>query len=157
MGTLQPTPERAPLILVVDPDPEARRLCREALRSTPFEFEDAADGRDALIKAIEGRPTVVITDSALPFIDGCTLCGLLRRDVATRDSGILMLTADALPALTERAVALGADSVLLKPCPPEMLVREVQRIERLARSRRLHEPMNTSPELPARPGPRRFP
>jgi two-component system response regulator ResD len=157
METLQPASRRVPLILVADPDHDTRQLYREALRSMPFEIEDAADGREALIKAIEGQPTLVITESRLPFIDGYTLCNLLRRDAATRDAGILMLTADALPAMLQRAVAFGADSVLLKPCPAETLVREVARVERLAKSRQVAEPSNQPSELPDRSGARRHP
>jgi len=155
MATPQPTSRRVPLILVADPDHDTRMLYREALRSKPFEIEDAADGREALIKAIESRPTLVITESRLPFIDGYTLCDLLRRDAATRDTGILMLTGDALPALQQRALAFGADSVLLKPCPPETLVREVERVERLARSRQSGQAVSQTSELPGRPGTRR--
>jgi CheY-like chemotaxis protein len=140
---------------VVDPDRDARLLYREALRSMPFEIVDAADGCEALIKAIEEPPSLVITESRLPFIDGHTLCDLLRRDVATRHTGILMLTGEAPPALQQRAVAFGADSVLLKPCPPETLVREVERIERLARSRQVGEPLGQLSELPGRPDARR--
>jgi len=121
----------------------------------PFTIEDAADGREALIKAIEGHPTLVITESRLPFIDGYTLCNLLRRDAATRDAGILMLTADALPAMLKRAVAFGADAVLLKPCSPEILVREVARIERIAKSRREAESSLVPTELPEQPVARR--
>ena len=58
----------------------------------------------------------------MPGIDGITLCGLLRRDVATNAIPVIFVTGDAFPADVERAMAAGGDLVLTKPCLPEQLL-----------------------------------
>jgi two-component system, cell cycle response regulator DivK len=110
--------------LLVDRDQDTRHMYAEFLKLGHWRVDEAADGREALAKAIALRPDVIITDTRLPGIDGFTLCGLLRRDIATTAIPVVFVTGDAWPADVERATAAGADLVLTKPClPEELLVR----------------------------------
>jgi DNA-binding response OmpR family regulator len=122
---------------LVDGDIDTVAMYTEYLSRAPFAIEQAADGREALAKAIARPPDVVVTETRLPGIDGYELITLLRRDHATRSVRIVVVTADAFPAQIARAETLGADSVLVKPCLPERLLGELQRI--LARSRELQQ------------------
>jgi CheY-like chemotaxis protein len=120
------------LALLADSDAVSRRAYVEYLRSRRWQIEEAADGREALAKAIGVRPDVVITDTSLPGISGFDLCALLRRDLTTQDLPIIALT-DSDFAKVEQAKTCGADMVLVKPCLPDILLREMQEIL-LARS-----------------------
>ena len=60
-------------------------------------------------------------------IDGYALCALLRKDPITSSATIIVVTADALPADTQRAMRAGADEVLVKPCTPEHMIAAVHR------------------------------
>ena len=126
------SPERlappVPLVLLVDRDIDTRSLYRHSLTQCGWRVEEADDGREALAKAILRHPNLVVTETRLPFIDGYALCELLRRDPETHNVGIVVLTADAFPAQVERARAVGADSVLVKPCLPDQLQAELQRL-----------------------------
>jgi CheY-like chemotaxis protein len=79
-----PVPERQRVALVVDGDADTRSMYAEYLRlSSAWLVEEAADGREALAKAISQRPAVVVTETRLPGMSGFDLCQLLRADTTT--------------------------------------------------------------------------
>jgi CheY-like chemotaxis protein len=117
-----------PVVLLVDRDPDTRALYAEYLKSAGWETQQAEDGRDALAKTYSAHPRIIITDTRLPFIDGYELCRLLRRTDETAALPIIVLTGDAYPAQIERARRAGADTVLTKPCLPDALAAEIQRL-----------------------------
>src|SRR5829696_4768445 len=128
----------APLLaLLADRDHDSRLMYAHYLRMSAYRVEESDDGRDALARALTLRPTVVIAETRLPGINGYELCRLLRADTATRTTPIVIVTADAFPADTERAEAAGADAVLVKPCLPEVLDSEIRRL--IAQSSELRE------------------
>jgi CheY-like chemotaxis protein len=116
------------IALLVDRDQDTRHLYAESLQLGNWRVDEASDGREALAKAIAVHPDVIITETRLPGIDGITLCGLLRRDVATNTIPVVFVTGDAYPADVERAMAAGADLVLTKPCLPEDLVTKLRAV-----------------------------
>jgi CheY-like chemotaxis protein len=66
--------------------------------------------------------------ACLPDMSGLDLCRLLRERPQTERVPILALTGWAAPRDMERATEAGCDAVLSKPCPPEDIVRELQRL-----------------------------
>jgi len=96
--------------------------------SSAWLVEEAADGREALAKAISQRPAVVITETRLPGMSGFDLCQLLRADALTTGISIIVVTGDALETDIRRARMSGADTVLVKPCLPERLYAEMQNV-----------------------------
>jgi two-component system cell cycle response regulator DivK len=138
---------RAPLgvVLLVDRDDATRRTYSLSLAATPVEVDEAIDGREALARAIARRPDLVITDTHLPGIDGFELCELLRRDRDTCTTPIIVLTTDAYPGDEERARQAGADTVLAKPCLPDVLVAETRRLMAQSAERRRHAATATAP------------
>ena len=125
MDTSTTVASRKGLVLLVDPDDDSRVLYRESLRLAAFDVEEATDGREALVRAAASTPTIIVTETRLRFIDGYALCSLFRGDPPTRDTPIIVLTADAVPAQLDRARDSGADSVLVKPCLPEELIAAI--------------------------------
>jgi CheY-like chemotaxis protein len=117
-----------PLALLIDRDPDTRRMYREYLRLAQWAAEEAGDGREALAKAIALRPDVIVTETRLPGMSGYDLCAILRCDVATRATPIVVVTADAFEPDIERARMSGADTVLTKPCLPETLLIAMRRL-----------------------------
>ena len=116
------------LILVVDPDPDTCAMYVAGLALSGRAADGVADGREALARAISSPPAVVVTETRVPGLDGFELCRLLRRDPDTRHIPILVLTSDAGENEIAKAKEAGADRVLLKPCLPDVLTREVQAI-----------------------------
>ncbi len=72
-------------------------------------------------------PDVLLIDYVLPDVDGLAIAERLKADPRTAGICILMVTGYATPDLQERALAAGIERVLLKPCLPQTLMREVVR------------------------------
>jgi len=116
------------LILLVDRDDDTREMYGEFLRQCGSEVEEAQDGRQALAIALTRLPDVVITGKRLPGMSGLDLCRVLRQDPAVSAVPIVFLTGDVAEDDTRRAVRAGATIVLGKPCLPDLLVSEIQRL-----------------------------
>jgi CheY-like chemotaxis protein len=116
------------LVLLVDSDDAMRRLYRTALEALGYEVDEAEDGREALAIAFSRRPSFIVTQTRLAFIDGYELCALLRGDRETSAARIVVLSDEAHPLQIERARSVGADARLMAPCMPEILVAEIQRL-----------------------------
>src|SRR2546426_9483610 len=78
-------PAPIPRILIVDATEDTRELYRQSFQLSGCDVVEASDGRDALTKALVRPPSLVVTEITLPFLDGCALCEILRRDRTTAD------------------------------------------------------------------------
>ena len=108
-------------ILVVDDDPAIRRSILAELRGAGYETVDAADGRDALSVVARARPDLIVTDLAMPVMDGFALITALRKSMATP---IIVLSVRGGEAERVRALDLGADDFVAKPfSTAELLAR----------------------------------
>lgn len=119
---------RLPLVLVVEDDPETRQFYSEALAREGFVTQQAHNGNQAFAKALEISPDLILTDIAVPGIDGIELCRRLRADARTRAVPVLAVTGYGDRHYPDRARVAGADQVLIKPCDAELLVREARRL-----------------------------
>jgi CheY-like chemotaxis protein len=117
----------APLVMVVDDFADGRDLLVDYLSFTGFRVEQAADGLEALEKALRTRPDVILMDLSLPKLDGWEVTRRLKGDAGTRRIRIIALTAHALETYADSARAAGCDAVVTKPCLPADLVAEVRR------------------------------
>jgi CheY-like chemotaxis protein len=120
--------------LLVDRDDDTREMYAEYLTSAAVGIQEAADGREALARAIARRPDVVVTETRLPGMDGYELCAYLRSEPRTRTVPIVVVTGDGFQSDIDHARAAGADAVLVKPCLPHVLLAEMRRV--VARSNR---------------------
>ena len=118
---------RPPTILVVDDDRDTRELYRACFDLSGFVTAEAASGAEAIAAAHRVRPDVVLTDLILPDFDGFEVAQRLKRDVATANIRVILLTGYGIADLDRKAAAAGVTRALLKPCLPEAMLREVRR------------------------------
>jgi DNA-binding response OmpR family regulator len=119
---------QSPRVLVVEDDPETRHFYAGVLAADGFHADEAHNGFQAFAKAIETRPDLVLTDIAVPGLDGIELCRRLRADPRTSSVRVLAVTGYDDRHYPDRALEAGADHVLLKPLDPAVLVSEARRI-----------------------------
>jgi phosphate regulon transcriptional regulator PhoB len=119
-------------ILVVEDEPDIRKLVQYNLAQERFKVLEAEDGEQALKILQRDRPNLLILDLMLPGLSGIELCRILRDRTDTARLPILMLTAKA--GETDRVLGLemGADDYLTKPFSPRELVARVRAILRRA-------------------------
>jgi len=115
-------------VLIVDPDADSRAFYRELLGLEGLTVVEAADGREAMTQALINPPALVMTELVMPFVDGYSLCQVLRADAATRGVPIVMITTDSRDAAQRLARSAGADGVLVKPAPVDRILAEVRRL-----------------------------
>ena len=117
-------------ILIVDDEPDALELVKVNLVTAGFFVATAEDGEEALKKARSLNPDLILLDVMLPLVDGLEVCKILRRDDATRDIPIIMLTAKAAEIDRVLGLELGADDYVTKPFSPRELVLRVKALLR---------------------------
>jgi diguanylate cyclase (GGDEF)-like protein len=132
-------------ILVVDDDPDIARFVELNLRTHGYQTYVAADGQDALEKAFELKPDLILLDVTMPRMDGFEVAQRLRSDRRTSNVSIIMLTARALSVDTVLGLTAGADDYVIKPCDPIELVARVKGTLRRAREMKALSPLTGLP------------
>jgi CheY-like chemotaxis protein len=117
-----------PLVLVVDDFLDAREMYAEYFVFSGFRVAEAANGTEALAKAIELVPQVILMDLSMPGMDGWEATRRLKADSRTKDIPVIALTGHALTGFQESAKLAGCDAFVTKPCLPDTLVAEVRRL-----------------------------
>ena len=116
-----------------DDDADIVRFVEVNLRLEGFQVVTARDGQEALTKALDLQPDVVLLDVLMPRIDGYTVCERLRADDRGAAIPVILLTANFITVDQEVARRAGADDFVVKPFDPYELMT---RVKELARARR---------------------
>jgi two-component system, OmpR family, alkaline phosphatase synthesis response regulator PhoP len=119
-------------ILVVEDEPDIRKLVHYNLAQDHYKVVEAENGEQALKMIQRDKPNLVILDLMMPGMSGLEVCRTLRGQDATATLPILMLTAKAGEADRVLGLELGADDYLAKPFSPRELVARVRAILRRA-------------------------
>src|SRR5262245_61051616 len=117
-------------VLIVDDDPDIRRLVSYNLTEAGFETNAAASGRNALEAVQKQPPDLIVLDLMLPDVDGMEVCRTLRQRETTRHIPIVMLTARGEEIDRVIGFELGADDYVPKPFSPRELVLRIKSIFR---------------------------
>jgi CheY-like chemotaxis protein len=112
-------------ILVVDDDPEIRDVMRWLLEDEGWTVETASDGRDALERATQTRPALIVLDMGLPILSGEEVAMRLRVYYQHQPPPIVVVSADGRAG--EKAARIGAAAYLHKPFDVDELARLVRR------------------------------
>ena len=116
-----------PLVLVADDEPRITKLVAIALRDEGFRVVTAENGEEALKKAEEVRPDVVLLDIVMPDIDGIEVMRQLRE---RRPVAVILLTAKGSTSDKAKGLDLGADDYVAKPFHPDELAARVRAVLR---------------------------
>jgi len=117
-----------PLVLIVDDFPDNRQMYAEYLAFAGLKVAEAANGNEALEKAGELLPDLIVMDLSLPGIDGWEATRRLKSDARTRHILIMALTGHALAGHSKGAIEAGCDAFVTKPCLPDRLLEEIRRM-----------------------------
>ena len=111
-----------PSVLLVEDDRAGRQMYADWLTHAGFHVDQAHNGLQALERALERTPDIVVTDLNIPGIDGYELTRRLKHDPRTRQVPVVAVTGyAAFTADPGRAQRAGCDAVLEKPCTPDDL------------------------------------
>ncbi|MDN3356704.1 response regulator transcription factor [Actinomadura sp. DC4] len=119
-----------PRVLVVDDEPNIRDLVQVALRFHGFEVITAGTGGEALKRAQDDGPRLIVLDVMLPDLDGFEVCRRLRE--RGDETPVVFLTARDTPTDTVTGLTLGGDDYVTKPFSVDALVARVRAVLRRA-------------------------
>ena len=122
------TGKNPPLVLVVEDYQDAREMYAAYLTFSGFRVAEATNGVEAIEKTIELLPDIILMDLALPRMDGWEATRRLKMDERTKHIPIVALTGHALAGHAEGARQAGCDAFVTKPCLPDALVAEIERM-----------------------------
>jgi CheY-like chemotaxis protein len=116
--------------LIVDDQPDIRKLILMTMESEEFELHEADNGVDALRIAQSLRPSVVLLDVMMPGgLDGYQVCEKIKADAQLKGTTkVILLTARGQRTDIERGQAVGCDAYLIKPFSPIELLDTVDRL-----------------------------
>lgn len=115
-------------VLIVEDDRETRTFYTAALMRDGYLVVQAHNGFQALEKALESVPDIVLMDIAVPGLDGIELCRRLRANERTRTLPVLAITGYDDRQYPDRVLDAGANRVLIKPCDSATLIAEMRRL-----------------------------
>jgi DNA-binding response OmpR family regulator len=130
---IDPTPQIAPRVLLVEDEGSIRDLVSRQLRRAGYDCHAVADGREGLQLLLEEPFDVVVLDLMLPNVDGMTICRTIRRQGVNQDSPILMLTARRAEVDKVEGFQSGADDYVTKPFGVAELTARIGALTRRAR------------------------
>jgi two-component system, OmpR family, phosphate regulon response regulator PhoB len=132
-------------VLVVDDEPDIRKLVAFHLKRAGFEVHAVGTGAEAIDAVASFRPAVLVLDLMLPDIPGPEVCRRLRASPETQGLGILMLSARGDEYDRVLGFEVGTDDYVVKPFSPRELVHRVRALARRATPATVSRPEQRAP------------
>jgi two-component system, chemotaxis family, response regulator PixH len=117
-----------PKVLVVDDIPSELELITRYLSESGFSVLSASDAKEALIKAAELKPDIVVTDVVMPGMSGFELCRTLKKSEVTHNIRIVVCSSKDQELDKLWGMKQGADVYVTKPFTRDTLVKAVQSV-----------------------------
>ena len=115
-------------ILIADDEEDVKVVVQLFLESKGYEIVTAFDGLDALQKAKDEKPDMILLDIMMPLIDGFEVCRKLKEDPETAEIPVIMLSASSHAESKQKGLDVGAIDYIVKPFVPENLENVVRGI-----------------------------
>jgi two-component system cell cycle response regulator DivK len=114
-------------VLVADDNPDQRALYVDILSHAGYSVIQACDGEEAIARARQDRPALIIMDVTMPGTSGWNAVRAVRDQLETRDIPVIVITGLAGTRDRDASFAAGSDAYLSKPVSPRRLIEEVRR------------------------------
>jgi CheY-like chemotaxis protein len=115
-------------ILIVDDYPDALDIWAIFLRSFGYRVSTASDGATAIDQAEQLLPDLIVLDLELPRVSGFDVAKRLRSNPETQSIPLIAATGYSHIQQLDRARDAGFDRIVIKPCDPDALVSEIERL-----------------------------
>ena len=114
-------------VLVADDDEDMLKLVAARLRANGYQVLAASDGAEALKRATEELPDLIVLDLMMPKMDGFDVLSVLKRQPATRWIPVILLTGKTETSTILKSQELQADDYLTKPVDTKQLLALIER------------------------------
>jgi len=130
-------------VLIVDDEESIREMIAVALEMADYHSLEAGNARDAYTLILDHRPDLVLLDWMLPKTSGIELARRLKKDPATAEIPLIMLTAKAEEDNKIQGLEVGADDYITKPFSPRELVARLKAVLRRTTPQGMESPVET--------------
>lgn len=113
-------------VLIVDDDPQIRKILERLLQSPEYELQVAEDGQAAIEAIASFHPQLVILDIMMPGMSGIEVCRQIREQFPEEAIQVLMLSAKDSQSDRRQALEFGADDYVTKPFHIASLARKIE-------------------------------
>jgi len=117
-----------PIILVAEDERDIRELIVFTLQLSGFNVVEVSNGQEAVQKAKEIKPDLILLDVRMPKMTGYEACEALKAEEKTENIPIVFLSAKGQEAEVNAGLELGAEEYFLKPFAPDDLSKRVNKI-----------------------------
>jgi DNA-binding response OmpR family regulator len=117
-----------PLILIAEDERDIRELIVFTLQIAGFNVVEVPNGEEAVKKALEITPDLILMDVRMPKMTGFEACKALKQEEKTKDIPIIFLSAKGQEGEISTGLELGAEEYFLKPFAPDDLTHRVNKI-----------------------------
>ena len=114
------------LILVVEDQPDNRKILRDVFARTDYEIIETENGEEALAALAKVRPDLILMDIQLPIMDGYTATRRIKADPVLKSIPVIAVTSYALSGEEKKAREAGCDGYIPKPYSPRELLAKVR-------------------------------
>lgn len=115
-------------ILIVDDEDAIRELIRLTLEDEGYELYEAFDGQQALLKAQEIKPDLIILDVMMPRVVGYMVCREIKENPETQNSAVLFVSSRSSRTALNTMEMEGGDDYIIKPFEPSELRAKVKKL-----------------------------
>ncbi|MEJ5317246.1 MAG: response regulator transcription factor [Tenuifilum sp.] len=134
-------------ILIVDDEPDIVEFLSYNLKKEGFQIQTASNGREAIERAIDFRPHLILLDVMMPDMDGIETCEQFRKQPSTSNTLIAFLTARSEDYSQIAGFDAGGDDYITKPIKPKVLISRIKAL--LKRSGTLIDDAESPDTIPA--------
>jgi len=117
-----------PLILIAEDERDIRDLIVFTLQIAGFNIVEVPNGEEAVKKALEVKPDLILMDVRMPKMTGFEACKALKQEEKTKDIPVIFLSAKGQEAEINTGLDLGAEEYFLKPFAPDDLIKRVNKV-----------------------------
>lgn len=115
-------------ILVIEDDAHVAEMIAKIVERHGYDAVTASDGVEAISKVLSSRTHMIILDIMMPFFSGYWYCDVFKRNPATREIPVVIISALDKKSDIEKGLKLGADAYVTKPFTEERLVATIESI-----------------------------
>ncbi|HZH01426.1 MAG TPA: response regulator transcription factor, partial [Flavisolibacter sp.] len=126
-------------VLIADDEPDIIEILKYNLIKEGYQVVTAIDGNDALAKAQQTNPDLIVLDMMMPGKSGMEVCEILRSQPQFKETLIMFLTALSDEATQIKGLSTGADDYVSKPVSPNIFITKVQSLLRRAKKEETKE------------------
>jgi two-component system alkaline phosphatase synthesis response regulator PhoP len=126
-------------VLIADDEPDIIEILKYNLVKEGYQVVTAIDGNDALAKAQQTNPDLIVLDMMMPGKSGMEVCEIFRSQPQFKETLIMFLTALSDEATQIKGLSTGADDYVSKPVSPNIFITKVQSLLRRAKKEETKE------------------